>query len=257
MNPNNFLRIRNRNAVSIRFFDFFLWRCTMKKFLLILFAAFLLCACLPVGAEPFPDMSMRIINPKKDKIRQGEDLEVTITYGISPASYYYEDDIMETSVNATFQMASYVYDKNGKDRTLYAENLQTMNNEQFRAKHDPSPEKDYFGITDTVVIPHDWFAGEKGVIVFRAECVIHNLYKEYNRLFEDVSGNGKSLYYIKRGKNIILFYNYYDYQNYHKIPEEMKPKLYFAIAATAVAIPVVFFTVRWSVKTKKKEKNHE
>ena len=117
----------------------------MKKFLLILFAALLLCACLPAGAEPFPDMSMRIINPKKDKIRQGEDLEVTITYGISPASYYYEDDIMETSVNATFQMASYVYDKNGKDRTLYAENLQTMNNEQFRAKHDPSPEKDYFG----------------------------------------------------------------------------------------------------------------
>lgn len=121
MNPNNFLRIRNRNAVSMRFFDFFLWRCTMKKFLLILFAALLLCACLPVSSTtPSPPVSGRV-KFEKNKIRQGEDFEVTITCEIAPECYRHEDeDIIKTEVTATLQMSSYVYDKSGENRERYA-----------------------------------------------------------------------------------------------------------------------------------------
>lgn len=62
------------------------------------------------------------------------------------------------------------------------------------------------------------------------------------------------MYYIKRGKNILLFNNYYDYKNYNQTLEETKHKLYIAIAAAAVAIPVTVFAIRWGVK-KKKQKN--
>lgn len=193
---------------------------------------------------------------KTKKSGRGEDLEVTIAYDLSSGCYYHGDDegVIKTEVNATFQTASYVYDKNGKNRTLYAENLQTMNNEQFRAKHDPSPEKRYFGITETITIPHDWFAGDQGAISWTLKCELYTYDKEYDLEFEETQAGGCSLYYIKRGKNILLFNNYYDYKNYNQTLEETKHKLCIAIAATAVAIPVAVFAIWWGVK-KKKQKN--
>ena len=230
----------------------------MKKFLLILFAAFLLCACLPAGAEPSPPVS-GWVKLEENKLRQGEDFEVTITCEIAPECYRHEDeDIIKTEVTATLQMSSYVYDKSGETRELYAKKmLHTMNDEQFRTMHDRSPEKNYYGITETVTIPHDWFAGDQGAISWTLKCELYTVDKEINEEYTETPAGGFSLYYIKQGKNILLFDNSYDYRNYRQTLEETKPKLYFAIAATAVAIPVVFFTVRWSVKTKKKEKNHE
>ena len=132
-----------------------------------------------------------------------------------------------------------------------------MNDEQFRAKHDRSPEKDYYGITETVTIPHDWFAGDQGSISWTLKCELYTVDKEINEEYTETPAGGFSLYYIKQGKNILLFDNYYDYKNYNQTLEETKHKLCIAIAATAVVIPVVVFTVRWSIKTKKKEKNHE
>ena len=230
----------------------------MKKFLLILFAAFLLCACLPAGAEPSPPVS-GWVKLEENKLRQGEDFEVTITCSIGPECYRHEDeDIIKTEVTATLQMSSYVYDKSGETRELYAKKmLHTMNDEQFRTMHDRSPEKNYYGITETVTIPHDWFAGDQGAISWTLKCELYTVDKEINEEYTETPAGGFSLYYIKQGKNILLFDNSYDYRNYRQTLEETKPKLYFAIAATAVAVPVVFFTVRWSVKTKKKEKNHE
>ena len=230
----------------------------MKKFLLILFAAFLLCACLPVSsAEPAPPV-FGWVKLEENKIRQGEDLEVIIVYGLQDYCRNWEDSSIESTVSATLQMSSYVYDKSGETHELYAEKiLHTMNDEQFRTMHDRSPEKNYYGITETVTIPHDWFAGDQGAISWTLKCELYTVDKEINEEYTETPAGGFSLYYIKQGKNILLFDNSYDYRNYRQTLEETKPKLYFAIAATAVAIPVVFFTVRWSVKTKKKEKNHE
>lgn len=255
MNPNNFLRIRNRNAVSMRFFDFFLWRCTMKKFLLILFTALLLCACLPVSStEPAPPV-FGWVKLEENKIRQGEDLEVIIVYGLQDYCRDWKDLNIESTVSATLQMSSYVYDKGGENRERYAKKiLHTMNDEQFRAKHDRSPEKDYYGITETVTIPHDWFAGDQGSISWTLKCELYTVDKEINEEYTETPAGGFSLYYIKQGKNILLFDNYYDYKNYNQTLEETKHKLCIAIAATAVAIPVAVFAIRWGVK-KKKQKN--
>ena len=230
----------------------------MKKFLLILFAALLLCACLPVSsAEPAPPV-YGWVKLEENKIRQGEDLEVIIVYGLQDYCRNWEDSSIESTVSATLQMSSYVYDKSGETHELYAEKiLHTMNDEQFRTMHDRSPEKNYYGITETVTIPHDWFAGDQGAISWTLKCELYTVDKEINEEYTETPAGGFSLYYIKQGKNILLFDNSYDYRNYRQTLEEIKPKLYFAIAATAVAVPVVFFTVRWSVKTKKKEKNHE
>ena len=229
----------------------------MKKFLLILFAALLLCACLPAGAEPSPPVS-GWVKLEENKLRQGEDFEVTITCEIGPECYRHEDedeDIIKTEVTATLQMSSYVYDKSGENRELYAKKiLHTMNDEQFRAMHDRSPEKDYFGITETITIPHDWFAGDQGAISWTLKCELYTYDREYDLEFEETQAGGCSLYYIKRGKNILLFNNYYDYKNYNQTLEETKHKLCIAIAATAVAIPVAVFAIRWGVK-KKKQKN--
>lgn len=230
----------------------------MKKILLILFAALLLCACLPVSsAEPAPPV-YGWVKLEENKIRQGEDLEVIIVYGLQDYCRNWEDSSIESTVSATLQMSSYVYDKSGETHELYAEKiLHTMNDEQFRTMHDRSPEKNYYGITETVAIPHDWFAGKYGFISWTLKCELYTFDKEVNEEYTETPAGGFSLYYIKQGKNILLFDNSYDYRNYRKTSEEIKPRLYAAIAATAVAIPVVFFTVRWSVKTKKKEKNHE
>ena len=230
----------------------------MKKFLLILFAALLLCACLPVSsAEPAPPV-YGWVKLEENKIRQGEDLEVIIVYGLQDYCRNWEDSSIESTVSATLQMSSYVYDKSGETHELYAEKiLHTMNDEQFRTMHDRSPEKNYYGITETVTIPHDWFAGDQGAISWTLKCELYTVDKEINEEYTETPAGGFSLYYIKQGKNILLFDNSYDYRNYRQTLEEIKPKLYFAIAATAVAVPVVFFTVRGRVKTKKKEKNHE
>ena len=225
----------------------------MKKFLLILFAALLLCACLPVGAEPAPPV-FGWVKLEENKIRQGEDLEVIIVYGLQDYCRDWEDLSIESTVSATLQMSSYVYDKSGENRERYAKKiLHTMNDEQFRAKHDRSPEKDYYGITETVAIPHDWFAGEQGAISWTLKCELYTYDKEYDLEFEETQAGGCSLYYIKRGKNILLFNNYYDYKNYSQTLEETKHKLYIAIAATAVAIPVAVFAIRWGLKKKKKK----
>ena len=156
----------------------------MKKFLLILFAAFLLCACLPAGAEPSPPVS-GWVKLEENKLRQGEDFEVTITCSIGPECYRHEyEDIIKTEVTATLQMSSYVYDKSGETRELYAKKmLHTMNDEQFRTMHDRSPEKDYFGITETITIPHDWFAGDQGAISWTLKCELYTYDREYDLEF--------------------------------------------------------------------------
>lgn len=227
----------------------------MKKFLLILFAALLLCACLPVSStEPSPPVC-GWVKLEENKIRQGEDLKVIIVYGLQDYCRNWEDLSIESTVSATLQMSSYVYDKSCKTRELYTEKiLHMMNDEQFRTMHDRSPEKDYYGITETVTIPHDWFAGDQGAISWTLKCELYTVDKEINEEYTETPAGGFSLYYIKRGKNILLFNNYYDYKNYRQTLEETKPKLYIAIAATVVAIPVAVFAIRWGMK-KKKQKN--
>ena len=161
------------------------------------------------SGEPAPPIKVEVIS-EKSRLKVGEDLTVKLCYG--SLSSYDRYDPAPVSVTAKIFMGHSVYGDKSPWGGSYASTLI----EQFVLKEiDDFADSMYLWqnkqASETIVIPADWFAGERGGIGWSVTA--HIIPSEDSPQEEWSEGGGVALYYRIKGENIILYDTYYNFYN--------------------------------------------
>jgi len=166
------------------------------------------------GDKPAPPIRCAFTS-EKSKLKVGEDFTIKLSYGTNGG--HYDTDPPPTSVSAKIKMARSVYGDLSPSGS-YANSNELI--DEFVLKEidnfatpeyvwQYSSETGWASATETVVISANWFAGERGAIVWLAFA--HVVWPEG---FPETEDNGSvALYYRIEGENIILFDSYYKFFN--------------------------------------------
>ena len=203
---------------------------TLGIVILLLFSVASLTACgngdknmgLKVGfgadaGEPAPPIKCAYTS-EKSKLKVGEDFTIKLYYGAIGAGYDATFDPPPTSVSAVLKMKHEIYGAMDSTGGSYAselvEELTLKEIDDFATPEylwQCSSETGESSATETVVIPANWFVGEKGAIGWSVLATI--VFSDESHEPEFSEGGGVALYYRIEGENIILYGSYYNFFN--------------------------------------------
>lgn len=195
----------------------------MKKILIsivLLIISLNLTACDPVSkklygipfTEPAPPI-WTMFTLDESRIKIGEDL--TIKFFYSPQSSYGIDtyDPAPISVSAKIIMGHSVYgslNSYGSYPSELIEEFVLKEIDNF-ADEDSYPVGASNAAFEEIVIPAEWFVGEKGSIGWSVDVEL--IWAEETGIEPETQGGGAALYYRVEDENIILYNSYYKFFN--------------------------------------------
>ena len=170
------------------------------------------------GCDPAPPIKVGFTS-EHSKIKIGSELEIKLFYG-RVGSYTGYDPAPER-VTATVTMWSGVYGGDFKSAN-WIDDLESPRKELLIKEIDDFVNDSYKWVSnteqtggiETIIIPGDWFDGNAGAISW---AVNTRIVFPSDSSCEDITEVGSaSLYYIKKGEDIVLFGNFYDFFNYRR-----------------------------------------
>lgn len=168
------------------------------------------------GDEPAPPILVRFTSDKS-RLKVGEDLTIKLYY-IPNSNYDTAYDPASISISAKINMGHSIYGDlcpwGGSYSSELIEQFVLKDIENFfDQEYTPKYFSDvgWFSGTETIVIPAEWFAGERGSIGWW--LIAHIDFPE-DSVQEDFSeSGGVALNYRVEGENIILYDSYYKFFN--------------------------------------------
>ena len=155
---------------------------------------------------------------EKSRLKIGEDFTIKLYYGEIGTGYDMRFDPPPIAVSAVLKMGHEIYGAMSPTGGSYASELvEVLTLKEIDDFATPeylwrsSSEGGWLAATETVVIPANWFVGERGSIGWSVLATI--VFPDESPEPEFSEGGGVALYYRIKDENIILYGSYYNFFN--------------------------------------------